>query len=1488
MSGRNSTPPRSSSPGKKTYNPLKGKTVNKSHFSSGVVDKTIREQKAAQNRLVIKLFEGKNLLASDAETGKSDPICFMWLGSADSGMPDWEDVNNPSVLRSAVCPTTVDPIWRSEHAFTLGEMNLTDRLLVYLRDEDIEADGSCSYDALGLLQFTMKDILSQGKKVNNSGVVLGPIWKDLTRYPGMRKVDGKIKLTLTLHFGTSEESMNAVKNGLLGEEMNSATSISELIDATQHLVDPISHPLRQSSPARSSRRPSSASPGRSRSNSRASTPTENVTQPEDFKLPVVDESETYIDDMPPPQGGDEAFPSFGAMKDTVSKFFGSSPQETSPDTPMKSNPDPSATPAVEGAVSSTPAPLASSEAESQPAPNPTEISNVPTGQSSEPASHLSGPAESIVDPVSNASTTDAAANTPSPMVPNQHVEGSVPGSRANNAAVSDPQPVSMAPKSSGLPGQGEPASQQAPPNSTYVSKESYRLVISDIAVKNLKDTGNFLDKQDPAVRIKVGESTMETDRAKDAGTAASFSESFEFNVSEEVMLKGLISVDVVNKGKNNKDKSLIGTGTTQLSGISGNITATSCTVPLSIGSDKVGEASFKCTITAPPGVPPQPTGVVSASQSPPVVAEVPLQPVAQPSTQTQPVPNPTEISNVPTGQSSEPASHLSGPAESIVDPVSNASTTDAAANTPSPMVPNQHVEGSVPGSRANNAAVSDPQPVSMAPKSSGLPGQGEPASQQAPPNSTYVSKESYRLVISDIAVKNLKDTGNFLDKQDPAVRIKVGESTMETDRAKDAGTAASFSESFEFNVSEEVMLKGLISVDVVNKGKNNKDKSLIGTGTTQLSGISGNITATSCTVPLSIGSDKVGEASFKCTITAPPGVPPQPTGVVSASQSPPVVAEVPPQPVAQPSTQTQSATLPLQQQTPLQASQSVNTLNDPAHPSRTTVQQVSTGNKTSGNVSSNPKNSRTNTVAVSQSTKGKSKEDKMIADLKQKLAKANSEAIASQRELEKLKKEVEFKALQAQLQHKEDQNKSTNEQMEHLRATLAQISGEEQLSLPENIRVTDPTTGENMTVVSGTSGKKNSRAASAKRAEDAKVRVKEARKQVAERGGDSKTVIMVKSKNGKKGEFYDEDVNEEEYVDDSAIVRQNTLQNSKPSETQARRAVSFPTENASEEELLVIDNSNNNKTKKRKVDQENTESIDNRNIDTAGNIDALRYPLRAQKGSLMQPNSSILPDKGITESLPPDRYPLRPSSSILKEVSELRKSTEDTVGALLSRLNSLENSLTTQLESNILQPESTNDGMLSNATQAPLLNKTAPPSLQGPPSYKPTFVSGGLGSPALAPAPPIEPRSSKLNWHHISRSLQAGELHSAVADVLHHGYREDVVTLMKALGPVPQSLSVAHRNSIYETISRVLCSEKQGYNSVTIATDMHYPSKDTTTICMAWVFELVKQGLTPTLTRTCHSRLLNSLKQVSKNRVDNDGVLASRYEFELKNNRTWG
>jgi hypothetical protein len=189
---------------------LKTRDVSKEHFSSGV---KLHEPKVS--RLVVRMLQGKDLLASDVETGKSDPVAFLWLGP----LQEQVDVNDDSrnggkynFLLTKVCPTTIDPIWNEDLLFELDILSLTSLLelkcVIFIRDEDQIEDRGISYEDLGMIEFPLQEIIQQGKALKNS-IVLSATWYDLKKTIGMRRIEGKIKLTISLIFANEDYEMIA-------------------------------------------------------------------------------------------------------------------------------------------------------------------------------------------------------------------------------------------------------------------------------------------------------------------------------------------------------------------------------------------------------------------------------------------------------------------------------------------------------------------------------------------------------------------------------------------------------------------------------------------------------------------------------------------------------------------------------------------------------------------------------------------------------------------------------------------------------------------------------------------------------------------------------------------------------------------------------------------------------------------------------------------------------------------------------------------------------------------------------------------------------------------------------------------------------------------------------------------------------------------------------------------------------------------------------
>lgn len=88
-------------------------------------------------------------------------------------------------------------------------------------------------------------------------------------------------------------------------------------------------------------------------------------------------------------------------------------------------------------------------------------------------------------------------------------------------------------------------------NPADANEENYRLpvmklVIESIELKDLKDTGTFLDPQDPCVHITIGRNVYKTKRKPDAGTSATFDDTIEIKITDEEYF-GQVTLEVFNE-----------------------------------------------------------------------------------------------------------------------------------------------------------------------------------------------------------------------------------------------------------------------------------------------------------------------------------------------------------------------------------------------------------------------------------------------------------------------------------------------------------------------------------------------------------------------------------------------------------------------------------------------------------------------------------------------------------------------------------------------------------------------------------------------------------------------------------------------------------------------------------------------------------------------------------------------------------------------------
>jgi hypothetical protein len=205
-------------------NGLKIREVSATHFSSGLK----KEDEMKCTRCVIHLLEAKDLLASDIETGKSDPICFLAIGPQNL-RPKWDDLNysENGILFSEVKNATIHPKWNSSHTFPMVIESVNEllkaRIYLFVRDEDLLEDGTQSFDNLGEVNclsltfphshsssfqatISLQDVLKQGKVVKKTAIVTSPQWIKLSKSSNMKRIEGFIKISVSIIFDEDDMS----------------------------------------------------------------------------------------------------------------------------------------------------------------------------------------------------------------------------------------------------------------------------------------------------------------------------------------------------------------------------------------------------------------------------------------------------------------------------------------------------------------------------------------------------------------------------------------------------------------------------------------------------------------------------------------------------------------------------------------------------------------------------------------------------------------------------------------------------------------------------------------------------------------------------------------------------------------------------------------------------------------------------------------------------------------------------------------------------------------------------------------------------------------------------------------------------------------------------------------------------------------------------------------------------------------------------------
>jgi hypothetical protein len=260
---------------------LKIRDVDKNHWSANK-----KQIKPSVTQVTVRVLEGKSLLASDTETGKSDPQCFVWLCSDDHEDPDLdlaaalannstlppssspmppllekeeqenednENMNNNDtnesnkvvepfsperpaptlsvpVLLSKVCYTTTDPQWNDDLTFPIDLYDVPSlvglKIKIVVRDEDdVEGKpGDHIYDDLGCVEIPLRNVITQGRVLKNSICDIGRRY-DLQKTKTMRRVDGYIKVTVTLTFADDAKRLFPE----LADGINSVEKFTEML-----------------------------------------------------------------------------------------------------------------------------------------------------------------------------------------------------------------------------------------------------------------------------------------------------------------------------------------------------------------------------------------------------------------------------------------------------------------------------------------------------------------------------------------------------------------------------------------------------------------------------------------------------------------------------------------------------------------------------------------------------------------------------------------------------------------------------------------------------------------------------------------------------------------------------------------------------------------------------------------------------------------------------------------------------------------------------------------------------------------------------------------------------------------------------------------------------------------------------------------------------------------------------------------------------------
>ena len=194
--------------------------VSKDHWSSN-----LKKPLVTGSHVMVTVIDGKGILASNTFDGKSDPLCFLWLGPPAADMEgndgddafmyttDDEECAGLGILRTNVKYGTLEPVWNENIVFplVLEEVNSLNklRLILYCRDIDEDVDEATgeeviAYKDLGMHEINLRDMIVFGKAMNEAIVDVNRTC-DLKKSKNMAKnAEGSIRVTIKIMFNEAD------------------------------------------------------------------------------------------------------------------------------------------------------------------------------------------------------------------------------------------------------------------------------------------------------------------------------------------------------------------------------------------------------------------------------------------------------------------------------------------------------------------------------------------------------------------------------------------------------------------------------------------------------------------------------------------------------------------------------------------------------------------------------------------------------------------------------------------------------------------------------------------------------------------------------------------------------------------------------------------------------------------------------------------------------------------------------------------------------------------------------------------------------------------------------------------------------------------------------------------------------------------------------------------------------------------------------------